>query len=158
MIIGKRYSRRVVGGEPNARVAEEPGAANWSAADGPRAVDGNRTTDRMACRGVDGGACVAHMFRNTQGIIRTLLMTIVSSADVQKNFGRYKEAAKAEPVVVTQYGKPAVVILLASEYERLKELDRRVLRLDDMSDSEIEEMLQSEIPPDHRYGLADIPD
>ncbi len=74
-------------------------------------------------------------------------MTIVSSADVQKNFGRYKEAAKAEPVVVTQYGKPAVVILLASEYERLKELDRRVLRLDDMSDSEIEEMLQSEIPP-----------
>ncbi len=85
-------------------------------------------------------------------------MTIVSSADVQKNFGRYKEAAKAEPVVVTQYGKPAVVILLASEYERLKELDRRVLRLDDMSDSEIEEMLQSEIPPDHRYGLADIPD
>jgi len=85
-------------------------------------------------------------------------MSTVSSAEVQKNFGRFKEAARTEPVVVTQYGKPAVVILDASEYERLKELDRRVLRLDDMSDAEIDEMLQSEIPPEHRYSLADIPD
>jgi prevent-host-death family protein len=85
-------------------------------------------------------------------------MPMVSSAEVQKNFGRFKDAARTEPVVVTQYGKPAVVILDASEYERLKELDRRVLRLDEMSDSEIEEMLQAEIPPEHRYSLADIPD
>ena len=42
-------------------------------------------------------------------------MAIVSSADVQKNFGRYKEAARVEPVVVTQYGKPAVVILAATD-------------------------------------------
>jgi prevent-host-death family protein len=85
-------------------------------------------------------------------------MSIVSSADVQKNFGRYKDAARAEPVVVTQYGKPAVVILAASEYERLKELDRRVLRLDEMPDRDIEDMLTAEIPPDQRYSLADIPD
>jgi prevent-host-death family protein len=85
-------------------------------------------------------------------------MPTVSSAEVQKNFGRFKDAARTEPVVVTQYGKPAVVILDASEYERLKELDRRVLRLDEMSDSEIEEMLQAEIPPEHHYSLADIPD
>jgi prevent-host-death family protein len=85
-------------------------------------------------------------------------MPTVSSAEVRKNFGRFKDAARTEPVVVTQYGKPAVVILDASEYERLKELDRRVLLLDDMSDGEIDEMLQSEIPPEHRYSLADIPD
>ena len=85
-------------------------------------------------------------------------MSVVSSADVQKNFGRYKEAARAEPVVVTQYGKPAVVIIAASEYERLKELDRRVLRLEDMPDNDIEDMLRAEDPPGHRYSLADIPD
>ena len=85
-------------------------------------------------------------------------MAIVSSAEVQKNFGHYKDAARAEPVVVTQYGKPAVVILAASEYERLKELDRRVLRLDDMPDSDIQEMLRAEIPPEYRYSIADIPD
>lgn len=52
-------------------------------------------------------------------------MSIVSSAEVQKNFGRFKEAARIETVMVTQYGKPAVVILDAAEYERLKELDGR---------------------------------
>lgn len=85
-------------------------------------------------------------------------MTTVSSAEVQKNFGRFKDMARAEPVVVTQYGKPAVVILDAAEYSRLKELDRRVMRLDDMSDAEIDEMVQAEIPPEHRYRLSEIPD
>ena len=61
-------------------------------------------------------------------------MSIASSAEVPKNFVHYKVAARAEPVVVTRYGKPAVVILSVSDDQRLKELDRRVLRLDDMSD------------------------
>ena len=64
----------------------------------------------------------------------------------------------AEPVIITQYGKPSVVIISAAEYERLKELDRRVMRLDDMSDAEIEEMLNSSIPPEHRYSVSDIED
>jgi len=85
-------------------------------------------------------------------------MTTVTSAEAQKNFGRYREQALAEPVVVTQYGKPSVVIVSATEYERLKELDRRVMRLDDMSDAEIEDMLNSSIPPEHRYSLSDIED
>ena len=85
-------------------------------------------------------------------------MAIVTSAEAQKNFGRYREQALAEPVVVTQYGKPSVVIISAAEYERLSELDRRVMRLDDMSDDEIEEMLASKIPPEHRYSISEIPD
>ena len=83
-------------------------------------------------------------------------MTIVTSAEAQKNFGRYRERALAEPVVVTQYGKPSVVIISAAEYERLKELDRRVMRLDNMSDAEIEEMLDSSIPPEQRYSISEI--
>ena len=50
------------------------------------------------------------------------------------------------------------MILAAAEYERLKELDRRVMRLDAMSDDEIEEMLEATIPPEHQYRLDDIPD
>ena len=83
-------------------------------------------------------------------------MTIVTSAEAQKNFGRYREHALAEPVIVTQYGKPSVVIISAAEYERLKELDRRVMRLDDMSDAEIEEMLDSSIPREQRYSISEI--
>ena len=85
-------------------------------------------------------------------------MTTITSAEAQKNFGRYREQALAEPVIITQYGKPSVVIISAAEYERLKELDRRVMRLDDMSDAEIEEMLNSSIPPEHRYSVSDIED
>jgi PHD/YefM family antitoxin component YafN of YafNO toxin-antitoxin module len=61
-------------------------------------------------------------------------------------------------VVVTQYGKPSVVILSATEYERLRELDRRIMRLDEMSDAEIEEMASSEIPSQHRYSISEIPE
>ena len=53
-------------------------------------------------------------------------MPIVTSAEAQKNFGRYRQQALVDPVFVTQYGKPSVVIISAAEYERLKELDRRV--------------------------------
>jgi len=85
-------------------------------------------------------------------------MARITSAEAQKNFGRYREQALEEPVVVTQYGKPSVVIISAVEYERLKELDRRVMLLDEMSDAEIEEMAEAEIPAAHRYSLSKIPD
>ena len=85
-------------------------------------------------------------------------MAIASSAEVQKNFGRYKDTALAEPVVITQRGKPSVVILAAAEYERLKELDRRILLLNEMSDAEIEQMIEARVPTEHGYSLADIPE
>ena len=85
-------------------------------------------------------------------------MAMVTSAEAQKNFGRYREQALEEPVIVTQYGKPSVVIISAAEYERLKELDRRVMLLDEMSDADIEEMAASEIPTAHRYSISEVPD
>jgi prevent-host-death family protein len=85
-------------------------------------------------------------------------MPTVTSAEAQKNFGRYREQALAEPVVVTQYGKPSVVIISAVEFERLKELDRRVLCLDEMSDAELEEIAEAKIPPEYRYSISDIRD
>jgi len=54
-------------------------------------------------------------------------MTVVTSAEAQKNFGRYRERALVEPVVVTQYGKPSVVIISAAEYERLKEFSENIV-------------------------------
>ncbi len=85
-------------------------------------------------------------------------MAVITFGEAQKNFGRYSKQALEKPVVVTQYGKPSVVILSALEYERLKELDRRVMLLDEMSDAEIEEMAEAEVPPAHRYSISEIPD
>lgn len=47
-------------------------------------------------------------------------MRFVSSHDVSKAFGRYQdEALGEEPIAVTRYGRPTVVILSYAEYERL---------------------------------------
>ncbi len=52
-------------------------------------------------------------------------MAEVSSAEVQRNFGAYRERAEGahgmpEPVIVMHYNKPSVVIIAAGDYERLK--------------------------------------
>jgi PHD/YefM family antitoxin component YafN of YafNO toxin-antitoxin module len=59
-------------------------------------------------------------------------MVHVSSAEVQRNFGAYRERAEGaqgtpEPVTVMHYNKPSVVIIAAEEYERLKQKDGMVL-------------------------------
>jgi len=43
-------------------------------------------------------------------------------------------------------------------HKRLDDADRRTVNLDEMSDSEIDEMTRSEIPPEHRYSVWEIPD
>ena len=59
-------------------------------------------------------------------------MVEVSSAEVQRNFGAYRERAEGaqgtpEPVTVMHYNKPSVVIIAAEEYERLQRKDAMVL-------------------------------
>jgi PHD/YefM family antitoxin component YafN of YafNO toxin-antitoxin module len=59
-------------------------------------------------------------------------MAEVSSAEVQRNFGAYRERAEGahgtpEPVTVMHYNKPSVVIIAADEYERLKRKDGLVV-------------------------------
>ena len=59
-------------------------------------------------------------------------MAEVSSAEVQRNFGAYRERAEGahgtpEPVTVMHYNKPSVVIIAAEEYQRLKRKDEIVM-------------------------------
>jgi len=63
-----------------------------------------------------------------------LIMVEVSSAEAGRNFSRYREKAESEPVVVLHYNKPSVVIVAASEFERLKRRDRKVLSIEEMPD------------------------
>ncbi len=76
-------------------------------------------------------------------------MKEVSSADVQKNFGEYREAAVAEPVLVLHYNKPSVVILSADEYARLVKRDRRAMAIEDLPEWLVERIATSEMDPRH---------
>jgi prevent-host-death family protein len=47
-----------------------------------------------------------------------------SVQDAKNRFSEVVNAARREPQTVTKHGKPAVVVLDAAEYERLRHLDR----------------------------------
>lgn len=52
-------------------------------------------------------------------------MPSVTSAEFQRNFGTYKEAAMRGPVTITSHGRESLVMLSVDEYKRLKAMDTR---------------------------------
>lgn len=47
-----------------------------------------------------------------------------SVQDAKNSFSAVVEAARREPQTVTKHGKPAVVVVDAAEYERLRQAER----------------------------------
>ncbi len=47
-----------------------------------------------------------------------------SVQDAKNRFSEVVEAAQRAPQTVTKHGKPAVVVVAANEYERLRQLER----------------------------------
>ena len=47
-----------------------------------------------------------------------------SIQDAKDRFSAVVEAARRKPQTVTKHGKPAVVVVAAEEYERLRQLER----------------------------------
>lgn len=87
-------------------------------------------------------------------------MVEVSSAEVQRNFGVYREMAegtKADPEAVTvlHYNRPSVVIVSAEEYARLKRRDKRVVLTEDLPEWLAQQVASSEMEP--RFAHLDEP-
>ena len=70
----------------------------------------------------------------------------ISSAEFQKGFGRFREAALREPVTITNHGRDSLVLMSADEYRRLRRRERRVMGLDDFSEADIAAIAASEAP------------
>ena len=47
-----------------------------------------------------------------------------SAQDAKNRFSEVVEAAQRKPQTVTKHGKPAVVVVAADDYERLRHLER----------------------------------
>ncbi|MBY0566046.1 MAG: type II toxin-antitoxin system Phd/YefM family antitoxin [Hyphomonadaceae bacterium] len=69
--------------------------------------------------------------------------TKISAAEFQNNFGRYTDAAKRAPVVVTRYGRDELVVLSATEYERMRASFRRVVVLNETTSDEAAQLFQA---------------
>ncbi|BAI96678.1 hypothetical protein Sj15T_09810 [Sphingobium sp. TA15] len=65
-------------------------------------------------------------------------MEIVTSGDVQKQFGRYSDEAMIRPVGVTKNGHLRFVMVPVDEYQRLRRRERIAGSLDDLSEEMIE--------------------
>lgn len=72
----------------------------------------------------------------------------VTSAEFQKGFGRFREAALKEPLTITNHGRDSLVLMGADEYRRLKRRERRVVGLDDFTEADIAAIEASEPPPE----------
>ena len=79
-------------------------------------------------------------------------MVTVTAAELQKQFGRYRETAIKEPVSITHHGRESLVMLSAEEYKRLKAFDTRQAfyahELPDDIVAEFEKGYQGEPTPD----------
>ncbi len=73
-------------------------------------------------------------------------MATVTSAEFQKNIGRYQDLALTEAVTVTRNGRERTVVISAQEYQRLKKRDREVLGLDDFTHAELDAIRGAEPP------------
>ena len=67
----------------------------------------------------------------------------ISAAEFQNNFGRYADAAREAPVVVTRYGRDELVVMSASEYARMRATYRRAVVVDETTPDEATELLQA---------------
>jgi prevent-host-death family protein len=72
----------------------------------------------------------------------------ISSAEFQKGFGRYREVALKQPLVITNHGRDSLVLMAVDEYRRLKRRERRVMGLDDFTEADLAAIEAGEMPPE----------
>jgi PHD/YefM family antitoxin component YafN of YafNO toxin-antitoxin module len=82
----------------------------------------------------------------------------VTTADFIKNYGRLADKALSEPVTITKNGHDRLVVLSASEYDRLKRRDRRVVLAGELTEEEVALIAQAEVPAEHAHLDAELKD
>lgn len=75
----------------------------------------------------------------------------VSSAEFIKNYGTLSDKALQEPVTITRNGRERLVLISTEEYGRLRASYRRAIRVEDLSDEEMELIAKAEVPAEYAY-------
>lgn len=77
-------------------------------------------------------------------------MLKVTSAEFQRHVGRYQDEALREPVSITRNGRERVVLLSVEEYRRLKRREQQALRVEELSDTDLDAIEQAVVPAEFR--------
>jgi PHD/YefM family antitoxin component YafN of YafNO toxin-antitoxin module len=81
-------------------------------------------------------------------------MTSITATEFAKEFGRYKEEAQREPIAITTHGRISGYFVSAREYaelQRLRALERRAYRLNELPREIIEGIAIAKMDPRHDH-------
>jgi prevent-host-death family protein len=81
-------------------------------------------------------------------------MVRVTATEFAKNFGRYREEAQREPVVITSHGRTSGYFVSPHEYaelERLRAYERRVYRIEELPESIAQAISEAKMDPKHGH-------
>ncbi|HEY3887127.1 MAG TPA: type II toxin-antitoxin system Phd/YefM family antitoxin [Caulobacteraceae bacterium] len=82
----------------------------------------------------------------------------VSTADFIKNYGDLADQALSTAVIITKHGRDRLVVISAVEYHRLKQYDRRVLKAEDLSETELAMIEAAEVPAEYAHLDSELED
>jgi prevent-host-death family protein len=85
-------------------------------------------------------------------------MASVTSSELQKNFGRWHERAIKEPLQITKHGRETAYLVSAETFNRLWACYRRAIKTSDLSESEMQMILDAEIAPENAYEIEGVAD
>ncbi len=78
-------------------------------------------------------------------------MPKVSSTDLSNKLGQYQDEALKRPLIITKNNRDRLVMLSIEEYRRLKQLDRKVLFVKELTESDLEAISRAEVPIEHDH-------
>ncbi len=78
-------------------------------------------------------------------------MPRVSSTDLSNKLGQYQDEALKGPIIITKNNRDRLVMLSIEEYRRLKQLDRKVLFVEELTDADLEAINRAEVPVEHNH-------
>ncbi len=80
----------------------------------------------------------------------------LSASEFQDRVGEALDRSLSQPVLITKHGRPRNVVLSYDEYERLRALDRRAVRAEDLTDEDIAALEASEMAPGYEHLNAEL--
>ncbi len=78
-------------------------------------------------------------------------MPRVSATDRSNKLGQYQDEALKRPLIITKNNCDRLVMLSIEEYRRLKQLDRKSLFVEELTDADLAAISRAEVPVEHDH-------
>ncbi|WP_131803280.1 type II toxin-antitoxin system Phd/YefM family antitoxin [Mesorhizobium sp. LCM 4576] len=85
-------------------------------------------------------------------------MVSVPASEIQKNFGEWNDRALQAPVQITKYGRTSTFLVSGPLFKAMWASFRQALPASELSATEVDLILGSEMAAGESYNLDDIPD